>query len=144
MVSLFISHIRPTMDFCSNVWNVGYLCDVRLLESVQWRWTREVTNISHLAYVERLKALKLFSIFGRLLRADLINCWKIFHSNVDIGLLHGFIVAVGRRTRGHSHKVVVPRCELDMRRRFFYVRVIQQWTSLSECDVMQPACIAFL
>ena len=35
MVSLFVSHIRPIMDFCSSVWNVGYLGDIRLLESVQ-------------------------------------------------------------------------------------------------------------
>ena len=74
MVSLFVSHIRSNMDFCSNVWNVGYLGDVRLLESVQRRWTREITSISHLTYVEKLKALELLSIFGRLLRADLIKC----------------------------------------------------------------------
>ena len=35
MVSLFVSHIRPIVDFCSNVWNVGYFGDIRLLESVQ-------------------------------------------------------------------------------------------------------------
>ena len=35
MVSLFVSHIRPIMDFCSNVWNVGYFGDIILLESVQ-------------------------------------------------------------------------------------------------------------
>ena len=35
MVSLIMSHIRPIMDFCSNVWNVGYFGDIRLLESVQ-------------------------------------------------------------------------------------------------------------
>ena len=93
---------------------------------MQRRWTREIADVSHLAYVERLKALELFSIFGRLLRADLIKCWKIFHSEVHIGLLDGFTVDVDRRTRGHSNKVVVPRGELDMRRHFFYVRVIQQ------------------
>ena len=27
-VSLFVSHIRPIMDFCSNVWNVGYFGDI--------------------------------------------------------------------------------------------------------------------
>ena len=95
MVPLYVSHITPIMDFCSNVWNVGYLGDVRLLKSVQQKWTREIANISHLAYVERSKALELFSIFGRLLRADLIKCWKIFHSEVDVGLLHRFTVDVG-------------------------------------------------
>ena len=37
MVSLFVFHIRPIMNLCSNVWNIGYLGDLRLLESVQRR-----------------------------------------------------------------------------------------------------------
>ena len=52
--------------------------------------------------MERLKALQLFSIFGRLPRTDLIKGWKIFHSEVDACLLDGFTVAVDQRTRGHS------------------------------------------
>ena len=64
--------------------------------------------------MERLRVLELFSIFGRLLRAVLVKCWKIFYSEVNIGLLDGFTVAVGRRTRGHSFKGVVPRCELEI------------------------------
>ena len=39
MISLYTSHIRPAMDYCCCLWNVGYLGDVRLLESVQRRWT---------------------------------------------------------------------------------------------------------
>ena len=64
MVSLFVSHIRPIMDFCSNVWNVDYLGEIRQLESMQQRWTRKIADVSHLAYVKRLKVLDLFSIFG--------------------------------------------------------------------------------
>ena len=142
MVTLLVSHIRPIMDFCSNVWNVGYLGDIRLLESVQRRWTRKIADVSQLAYEERLKVLELFSIFGRLLRADLVKCWKIFHSEVDSGLLDGFTVTVDRRTRGHTFKVVVPSCELEMRR-FFHVRVIQRWNSLSDSTVVQPTLSAF-
>ena len=61
----------------------------------------------------------MFSIFGQLLRADLVKCWKIFYSEVNIGVLDGFTAAVDRRTRGQTFKAVVPRCELEMRRRFF-------------------------
>ena len=41
MVSLYSSHIRRAMDYCCCLWNVGYLGDVRLLESVQRRWTMD-------------------------------------------------------------------------------------------------------
>ena len=40
MMALFISHVRHKINFCSCVWNVGYLGDSRLLESVQLRWTK--------------------------------------------------------------------------------------------------------
>ena len=35
MVTLFVSHIRPILDYCSCVWNVGYEGDMLLLEAVQ-------------------------------------------------------------------------------------------------------------
>ena len=143
MVTLFVSHIRPIMDFCSNVWNVGYLGNIRLLESVQQRLTRQISDVSRLAYVERLKVLELVSIFGQLLRAEIVNYWKIFHSEVDIGLLDGFtVVAIYRRTRGHSFKAVVPRSELEMKC-FFHVRVFHRWNSISEHAVTQPALSSF-
>ena len=87
MVSLFISHIIPILDFSSIVWRVGYLGDVRLFESVQKRWTREIVGVGHLSYVERLKVLVLYSVHSRVIRADLIKCWKVFHSEGGIGFL---------------------------------------------------------
>ena len=47
--------------------------NIRLLENAQRRWTGAVADVSHLAYVERLKTRELFFILGRLLRADLIK-----------------------------------------------------------------------
>ena len=54
-----------------------------------------------------------------------------------MGLLWLFIEEFATLTQG------CPRCELDRRRCFFYVRIIQQWNSLSECAVMQPALSSF-
>ena len=104
---------------------------------------KKITYVSHLTYVEKLKVLEFFSIFSRLVRTYLIKYWKIFHSEVDIGLLDGFTVAVDQRTHSHSFKIVVPRCVLEMRRHFFHVWIIQQWNSLSEHTVMQPALSSF-
>ena len=35
MLSLFSTHIRPILEYCSCVWSTGYVGDLRLLESVQ-------------------------------------------------------------------------------------------------------------
>ena len=34
MVALFVTHIRPIIDYCLTVWNVGYAGDLALLEGV--------------------------------------------------------------------------------------------------------------
>ena len=57
----------------------------------------EVADIGHPNYYERLKKLHLFSFYGRLLRADIIKYWKIFHGEVDAGLPCIFTVAIDRQ-----------------------------------------------
>ena len=37
MVALFVTHIRPILDYCFTVWNVGYAGNLALLEGVQRR-----------------------------------------------------------------------------------------------------------
>ena len=70
MVTLFISHIRPIVDYCSTLWNLGYLGDVRKLEGVQRRWTANVSGLEGLDYPERLSRLNIYSIKERLLRSQ--------------------------------------------------------------------------
>ncbi|MEL7427573.1 MAG: reverse transcriptase family protein [Bacteroidota bacterium] len=130
MVTLFISHIRPLIEYCSTLWNYGYLGDVRKLESVQRRWTANVAGMEELNYPERLNRLNLFSIQGRLLRSDLIKIWKAFWSGIDTGLMEMFERQFHRSTRGHSCKLSLPVCHSDTLRRFLTVRSVEVWNSL--------------
>ena len=130
MVTLFVSHIRPIMDYCSTVWNLGYMGDIRRLESVQRRWTKEVVGLSGMSYHSRLVRLKLFPIYGRMLRADLIKIWKTFNPVVDVGLDLIFERQSHTATRGHRFKLSVPVCRSELRRRFFNVRNVAIWNSL--------------
>ena len=138
MTELFISHVRPLLDYCSSVYNVGYLGDSRLLESVQRRWTAAVHGLSHLNYGERLRSLNLFSLKGRRLRADLIKYWKVFHpvDSSDDSLRELFTLAPNVGTRGHVFKLSLPRVTTDLARRFFSVRCVVLWNSLP-ADVVQ-------
>lgn len=131
MITLFVSHIRPILDYCSTVWCVGYLEDLRLLESVQRRWTRQVAGLSAMSYGDRLRALDLYSIRGRFLRSDLIKYWKILccdTAGCDLSAM--FQRSEVGWTRGHRHKLVMPRCNTDVRKKFFNVRCIGVWNSL--------------
>ena len=129
MVSLFVSHVRPILDYASCVWNTGYVGDSRLLEQVQRRWTKQIDGLHHLSYRERLETLSLFSVKGRRLRADLIKYWQIIRGELgDLHELFSFAPDVG--TRGHRFKLVLPLCSMDVRSRSFSVRCINKWNSL--------------
>ena len=110
VVTLFKSHVRLILDYCSSLWNVGYLGDSQLLESVQRRWTKQVTGLADVEYHERLQTLGLFSIWERLLRADLIKCWKAFHCSGDMDLISSFSLAPEVGTRGHHLKLCFCFC----------------------------------
>ena len=110
IVTIFKSHVRPILDYCSSLWNVGYLGDSQILESVQRRWTKQVTGLADVEYHERLQTLGLFSIRGRLLRADLIKCWKASHCSGDVDLISIFSLAPEVGTRGHHLKLCLCFC----------------------------------
>ena len=86
MTFLLTTHIRPILEYCSCLWHTGYITDLRLLEGVQRRWTKHIDGMSMLSYAERLHALQLFSVKGRLLRADLIYCWKLFNGKCSLSV----------------------------------------------------------
>ena len=47
------------------------------------------------------------------------------------------------RTRGHSLKIVLPRCDLELKQRFFHIPVIQRWNALPEYVVTQASLSSF-
>ena len=58
---LFTSLIRPILEYANVAWSLKH--DQDLLENVQHRVTKLVPKIKHLSYTDRLRALKLPSLF---------------------------------------------------------------------------------
>ena len=132
MLPIFCSHIRPILEYCSCLWHTGYIGDLRALESVQRRWTKRIDGMSELDYGTRLRTLNLYSVSGRLLRADMILCWKIFHGKCCISPNDVFIISPHDRTRGHRFKLCHVRTQTDVRKRAFGPRCVNQWNCLSD------------
>ena len=130
MVHILKTHIRPVLEYASTVWNTGYLQDIRKLESVQRLWTRQIRGLEEEEYGTRLRELDLYSVKGRLLRADLLKCWKIFHGKCLIAPADLWDTSSDSRTRGHQYKINIRRCQIDARARYFTERVAHDWNSL--------------
>ena len=130
MVSLLTTHIRPVIEYASCVWNTGFVQDLRLLERVQRRWTKRISGLETMSYGERLRSLHLYSEQGRLLRADLLQYWKIFNGKSCILPADLFPQPPQNRTRGHCHKIFPSAVTNDIRKRSFSQRCISIWNSL--------------
>ena len=144
MTTLFVTHIRPILDFCSTVWNTGYIGDMKMLEQVQRRWTKRIDGLTNEPYGNRLRSLGIFSVQGRLLRSDLIMCWKIFHNKSSIDPSDIFeSPPQGTRTRGHNFKLFKLRCSTDVRKRFFSERIFERWNNLSMDTVSSSTLTEF-
>ena len=135
MLFLFVTHVRPLIEYASCVWNTGYKDDIRKLECVQRMWTRHVNDLQGLSYGERLRKLVLYSIQGRLLRADLIQYWKIFHGHSTIKPDEMLTQPLRGDTRGHRFKIHVPRVTMDVRKRSFSYRCVTVWNRLPDSVV---------
>ena len=99
---------------------------------MQRRWTKRIDALDEMSYSDRLSELNLYSVKGRLLRADLIKYWKIFHGKCCIDPEDLFVLAPQVQTRGHRFKLAhVPR-SLECRRRFFSLRRVSAWNSLPD------------
>lgn len=79
MTLLLISDIELILDVSSCY--LEYVQDLVLLESIQRLWTKQVYNMSYLSYADKnSQLLFLFPVKGKLLHADILQCFKIFHS----------------------------------------------------------------
>ena len=143
MLFLLTVHIRPIIEYCSCVWATGYQGDLRLLESVQRRWTKQISSVKGLGYADRLHALNLYSVKGRLMRADLIQYWKIFNGLSRIAAEDLFVLSPRHATRGHCYKIFMQATNTDVRKRFFNVRSVPAWNSLPEHVVTAPNLSSF-
>ena len=128
---LYLSRVRPHVEFAIQAWSPQYKKDAKLVEGVQRRATKLVRELKDEEYEERLKKFNLTTLVDRRLRGDMIEVHKMMndeeYSNKEmLKLSHN------TRTRGHKFKLEKPAHKHNARRHFFTDRVVDAWNSLPE------------
>jgi len=140
MLRLYQTLVRPKLEYCVQAWRPYFRKDIDLLEKVQKRATRLIISNKGLTYGERLKNLGLTTLETRRLRGDLIEVFKIFKGLDDVKPTDFFTMS-NTGLRGHEFKLYKPQAHLDIRKKFFSVRVIDTWNHLPDkilhCSTLQ-------
>ena len=94
-----------------------------------------IGGLEHLPYEDRLRELGLFNLKKRRLQGDLIVAFQY---------LKGATGKMGSdRTGCNSFKLKHGRFRLDIRKKFFLVRVVRHWNRLPREAVAVPSLAVF-
>ena len=99
--------------------------------------------MEHLSYEDRLRELGLFSLKKRRLRGELIAAFQYLKGNYRKEGDRLFSRVCGDRTSGNCFKLKEGRFRLDIRKKFFTVRMVRHWDRLPRYVVDAPSLETF-
>jgi len=108
-----------------------------LLGQVQRKGTKMIRAMEHLSCGDRLRELELFSVEKRKLREDLIAAFQ-YLKGAYTKPGEGLTQACSHTTRDNGFKLQEGKFRLDIRKKFFTMRVVRHWKRLPREVVDAP------
>ena len=147
---LYISMVRPHLEYAFQVWSPTLESDISKLEKIQRRATKIPTALKNMSYDDRLKTLGLTTLEERRKRGDLICMFKITKGYESI-CWENSQVQSDRASRkqnlkreSFSSKRSNDFCrEVSVRHNFFINRVIPDWNNMPSKIVSAPSINSF-
>ena len=131
---LYMSLVRPILQYCSPVWSPHLKKDSAILEKVQRRTPRyAIRNIGRdMSYEERLKVLKWLTLHQRRLFSSLTECYKTANSLNELHPFEYFTFAQDSRPlrTNHRHKLKPLPAKLNSFKYSFCANIVNEWNNL--------------
>ena len=80
LLPLYKTLVRSRLEYCSPLWHPSKIEDIKHLEGVQRTLTSKISEVKHMHYWDRLKALNLMSLQRRRERFVILQVFKIFNN----------------------------------------------------------------
>ena len=135
---LYKVYVRPHLQYCSSAWSPYTVADKEVLENVQRRAVKMITNLTG-SYVQKLDQLGLTSLEENRERGDMVEMYKLMTGKTRSDFRQFFMLAPQRHgagnTRGNSGylNVVEPSfAKSEIRRNSFSHRCPKVWNSLPD------------
>jgi len=114
-----------------------------VFERVQTRAMKMIGGLGYPYYEDRLRELGLFSLEKRRLRGDLIAAFQYLKGAYRKDGEGLFTRVCSDKMRGNGFKLKEGRFRLDIRKKFFTMRVMKHWHRLPGEAVYAPSMAVF-
>ena len=137
---IFVSFIRPSLEYCSVIWNPWSHREITSLERVQERFTALAYHAPAVpSYNQRLRDFALPTLKLRRDHIDLVMYHKILHDKTRIRSTSLFELNARSARRSNRLAISKPICRTSAFLHSFPVRAISNWNKLSDNVIMLPA-----
>ena len=138
-LKLYKVYVRPHLEYFQSAWSPWTEGNKKVLEQVQQRAIRMISNLKGRVYEDRLREVGLTTLVERRRRGDMITMYSVTSGKEKVDSNLWFDTAnqrewttTTRQVRGHMNVDIPKPGRLQIRRSQFSQRVALDWNSLPD------------